>query len=59
MVIAGIPQHPIGFGRGICGGQSGNGAGFIRVLLFPLPSILSTNCPAIIISIIIIVVVVV
>jgi hypothetical protein len=25
--------------RGVCGGQSGTGAGFLRVLLFPLPII--------------------
>jgi hypothetical protein len=27
---------------GICGGQSGAGAGFLRVLLFPLPTIIPT-----------------
>jgi hypothetical protein len=28
---------------GVCGGQSGNGAGFIRVLHFPLPIIIPPN----------------
>jgi hypothetical protein len=30
--------------RGICGGQSGTGEGYLRVLRFPLPLIHSTNC---------------
>jgi hypothetical protein len=33
---------------GICGGQSGAGAVFLRVLLFPLSSSLSTNCSTLI-----------
>jgi hypothetical protein len=32
----------------ICGGQSGAGAGFLRVLRFPLPILHSTNCSTII-----------
>jgi hypothetical protein len=30
---------------GICGGQSGTGAGFLRVLRFPLPILISPNTP--------------
>jgi hypothetical protein len=30
---------------GICGGQSGTGAGFLRVLLFPLPILIPTAAP--------------
>jgi hypothetical protein len=31
---------------GICGGQSGIGAGFLRVLLFPLPIIIPPISPS-------------
>jgi hypothetical protein len=31
---------------GICGGQSGAGAGFLRVLRFPLPIFISPNFPS-------------
>jgi hypothetical protein len=31
---------------GICGGQSGAGAGFLRVLRFPLPIFIPPNCPS-------------
>jgi hypothetical protein len=31
---------------GICGGQSGAGAGFLRVLRFPLPIFISPNSPS-------------
>jgi hypothetical protein len=30
---------------GICGGQSGAGAGFLRVLRFPLPIFITSNSP--------------
>jgi hypothetical protein len=30
---------------GICGGQSGNGAGFLRVLRFPLPVLIPPIAP--------------
>jgi hypothetical protein len=30
---------------GICGGQSGAGAGFLRVLRFPLPIFIPPNSP--------------
>jgi hypothetical protein len=30
---------------GICGGRSGTVAGFLRVLLFPLPILIPTNAP--------------
>jgi hypothetical protein len=30
---------------GICGGQSGTGAGFLRVLRFPLPILIPSNAP--------------
>jgi hypothetical protein len=30
---------------GICGGQSGAGAGFLRVLRFPLPIFIPSNSP--------------
>jgi hypothetical protein len=30
---------------GICGGQSGNGAGFLRVLRFPLPILIPLTAP--------------
>jgi hypothetical protein len=31
---------------GICGGQSGAGAGFLRVLRFPLPIFITPNSPS-------------
>jgi hypothetical protein len=31
---------------GICGGQSGAGAGFLRVLRFPLPIFIPPNTPS-------------
>jgi hypothetical protein len=31
---------------GICGGQSGVGAGFLRVLRFPLPILIPPNSPS-------------
>jgi hypothetical protein len=31
---------------GICGGQSGTGAGFLRVLQFPLPIFIPPNSPS-------------
>jgi hypothetical protein len=31
---------------GICGGHSGAGAGFLRVLRFPLPIFISPNSPS-------------
>jgi hypothetical protein len=31
---------------GICGGQSGAGAGFLRVLRFPLPIFIPPNSPS-------------
>jgi hypothetical protein len=31
---------------GICGGQSGAGAGFLRVLRFPLPTFIPPNSPS-------------
>jgi hypothetical protein len=31
---------------GICGGQSGTGAGFLQVLRFPLPIIIAPNSPS-------------
>jgi hypothetical protein len=31
--------------RGICGGQSGSGAGFFRILRFPLPIIIPPTAP--------------
>jgi hypothetical protein len=31
---------------GVCGGQSSNGAGFLRVLLFPLPIIIPPISPS-------------
>jgi hypothetical protein len=31
---------------GICGGQSGAGAGFLRVLLFPLPNFVPSDSPS-------------
>jgi hypothetical protein len=31
--------------RGICGGQSGNGASFLRVLRFPLPILIPPTAP--------------
>jgi hypothetical protein len=31
---------------GICGGQSGAGAGFLRVLRFPLPIFMPPNSPS-------------
>jgi hypothetical protein len=30
---------------GVCGGQSGTGAGFLRVLYFPLPVLIPPNAP--------------
>jgi hypothetical protein len=30
---------------GICGGQSGTGAGFLRVLRFPLPILIPSTAP--------------
>jgi hypothetical protein len=36
---AGFPPRRSGFASGVCGGQSGAGAGFLRVLRFPLPII--------------------
>jgi hypothetical protein len=33
-------------GCGVCGGQSGTGAGFLRVLRFPLPIIIPSIYPA-------------
>jgi hypothetical protein len=32
--------------RGICGGQSGAGAGFLQVLQFPLPIFIPPNSPS-------------
>jgi hypothetical protein len=32
--------------RGVCGGQSGSGAGFLRVLRFPLPIIIPPISPS-------------
>jgi hypothetical protein len=32
--------------NGICGGQSGAGAGFLRVLRFPLPIFIPPNSPS-------------
>jgi hypothetical protein len=31
---------------GICGGQNGTGAGFVRVLQFPLPILIPPNVPS-------------
>jgi hypothetical protein len=35
-----------GLASGICGGQSGAGAGFLRVLQFPLPIFIPPNAPS-------------
>jgi hypothetical protein len=32
--------------KGFCGGQSGIGAGFLRVLQFPLPIFIPPNSPS-------------
>jgi hypothetical protein len=42
---------------GFCGGQSGAGAGFLRVLRFPLPNSFHQLLQKIIISIIIIIII--
>jgi hypothetical protein len=34
---------------GICGGQSGTGAGFLRILRFPLPILIPADCSTLII----------
>jgi hypothetical protein len=36
----------LGWFSGICGGQSGAGAGFLRVVLFPLPIFIAQNSPS-------------
>jgi hypothetical protein len=41
----GDPGSRPGMASGICGGQSGVGAGFLRVLRFPLPTSKSSQSP--------------
>jgi hypothetical protein len=50
VVLVGFPPRPPGFDPqimscGICGGQSGTGASFLRVLLFPLSILIPLNAP--------------
>jgi hypothetical protein len=44
LAIAAARVRSLNKSCGICGGQSGTGAGYLRVLRFPLPIIYSTNC---------------
>jgi hypothetical protein len=49
-LIASFPPRRSGFASGqacgVCGGQSGIGAGFLRVLRFPLPIIIPSISPS-------------
>jgi hypothetical protein len=47
-MLAGCVGHWIspGLASGICGEQSGAGAGFLRVLRFPLPIFIPPNSPS-------------
>jgi hypothetical protein len=40
-----LPRRPVRAACGICGGQSGAGAGFFRALRFPLPIIIPPMFP--------------
>jgi hypothetical protein len=46
-LVVGFPRGGLGYRRvrscGICGRQSGAGVGFLRVLRFPLPILISPN----------------
>jgi hypothetical protein len=45
LTIAAARDRSRVWSSGICGGQSGAGAGFLRVLRFPLPIFIPPNSP--------------